>query len=163
MPGRFELIDCGQPFRVIVDYAHTDDALENVLGAAREITQGKLVVVFGCGGDRDRTKRSRMGAVAGRLSDFAVITSDNPRSEDPAEVIRMVEDGLREAASRWVSHVDRKDAIRAAIEMASDKDTVVIAGKGHEDYQVIGDTRKPFDDRIVARELLDELNARRNR
>ena len=163
VPGRFELIDCGQPFRVIVDYAHTDDALENVLGAARELTRGKLVVVFGCGGDRDRTKRSRMGAVAGRLSDFAVVTSDNPRSEDPAEVIRMVEDGLREAdSSRWVSHVDRQDAIRAAIEMARDKDTVVIAGKGHEDYQVIGDIRIPFDDRVVARELLDELNARRN-
>lgn len=162
VPGRFELIDCGQPFRVIVDYAHTDDALENVLGAAREITRGKLVVVFGCGGDRDHTKRSRMGAVAGRLSDFVVITSDNPRREDPAEVIRMVEDGLREAGSRWVSHVDRHDAIRAAIEMASDQDTVVIAGKGHEDYQVIGDARIPFDDRVVARELLDELNARRN-
>ncbi len=163
VPGRFELIDCGQPFRVIVDYAHTDHALENLLDAARQITPSRLIVVFGCGGDRDRTKRSRMGAVAGRLSDFVVVTSDNPRSEDPAEVIRMVEDGLRDGGSRWVSHVDRRDAIRAAIEMARDEDTVVIAGKGHEDYQLIGDARIPFDDRVIAREFLDELNARRDR
>ncbi len=162
VPGRFEIVDCGQPFRVIVDYAHTDDALDNVLRAAREITLGKLVVVFGCGGERDITKRSRMGEVAGRLSDFAVVTSDNPRGEDPGEIIRMVEEGLRPTGRRFASFVDRRDAIAAALGEAGEHDTVVIAGKGHETYQVIGNRQIDFDDRAVTRELLDELQARRN-
>ncbi len=162
VPGRFESVDRGQPFRCIVDYAHTDDALDNVLRAAREITAGRLVVVFGCGGERDMTKRSRMGEVAGRLSDFAVVTSDNPRGEDPREIIRMIEEGLRPTGRRFASFVDRRDAIAAAIDEAGNDDTVVIAGKGHETYQVIGNEQIAFDDRAVTRELLDELQARRN-
>jgi UDP-N-acetylmuramoyl-L-alanyl-D-glutamate--2,6-diaminopimelate ligase len=162
VPGRFESVDRGQPFRCIVDYAHTDDALDNVLRAAREITEGKLVVVFGCGGERDITKRSRMGVVAGRLSDFAVVTSDNPRGEDPREIIEMVEEGLRSTGRRFASFEDRRDAIAAALGEAGTDDTVVIAGKGHETYQVIGNEQMDFDDRMVARELLDELQARRN-
>jgi UDP-N-acetylmuramoyl-L-alanyl-D-glutamate--2,6-diaminopimelate ligase len=161
VPGRFESVNSGQGFRVIVDYAHTDDALENVLKTAREITRGNLIVVFGCGGDRDRTKRPAMGRVASERSDFAFITSDNPRSEDPEQIIHDIEEGLKESPNYAVC-IDRREAIRRAIRRAEDGDTVVIAGKGHESYQLIGNTTFPFDDRVVARELLDELVAGRN-
>jgi UDP-N-acetylmuramoyl-L-alanyl-D-glutamate--2,6-diaminopimelate ligase len=160
VPGRFEPVIAGQPFHVIVDYAHTDDALEKVLKSAREITKGRLIVVFGCGGERDRTKRPVMGAVAARESDYAVITSDNPRSEDPAAIIQEIEAGMKGVEHRV--EVDRREAIRLALSQAKQGDTVVIAGKGHETYQTIGTTTQPFDDRLVAKELLHELNARRN-
>ncbi len=160
VPGRFEFVDHGQSFRVIVDYAHTEDALEKALTSAREITTGKLIVVFGAGGDRDRSKRPMMGAVAARCSDFAVITSDNPRGEDPDEIIRMIEQGFPETGGQHASVTDRRAAIRFAIEGAQSQDTVVIAGKGHERYQIVGDDRLPFDDRVVVGELLDELDAR---
>jgi UDP-N-acetylmuramoyl-L-alanyl-D-glutamate--2,6-diaminopimelate ligase len=160
VPGRFEAVLAGQPFHVIVDYAHTDDALEKVLKSAREITKGRVIVVFGCGGERDRTKRPVMGAIAARESDFAVLTSDNPRGEDPMAIIREVETGLKGAAYRV--EADRRAAIRIALSEAKRGDTVVIAGKGHETYQTIGTTSYPFDDRLVAKELLDELNAGRN-
>jgi len=161
--GRFETVNRGQPFRVIVDYAHTDDALEKVLISAREITHGKLIVVFGCGGDRDRTKRPAMGAVAARYSDYAVVTSDNPRTEDPHEIIGQIEEGIRGGpASRYTVEPDRREAIRLALKMANSGDTVVIAGKGHEAYQTIGTMSYPFDDRVVTRELIDELVIGRN-
>lgn len=166
VPGRFESVQAGQPFRVFVDYAHTDDALERVLAFAREVTTARLLVVFGCGGDRDRAKRPLMGEVAARRSDFAIVTSDNPRSEDPAAIAREVELGLvRSGATegkRYHVVLDRREAIRQALEMARAGDTVVLAGKGHETYQTIGDMALPFDDRKVARELLDELAARRD-
>ncbi|PYS04703.1 MAG: UDP-N-acetylmuramoyl-L-alanyl-D-glutamate--2,6-diaminopimelate ligase [Acidobacteria bacterium] len=155
VPGRFELVSAGQLFRVIVDYAHTDDALEKVLRSAREITSGKVIVVFGCGGERDRTKRPVMGEVATRESDYAVVTSDNPRGEDAMEIIREIEGGMKGARYRVVA--DRREAIRTALGEAQKGDTVVIAGKGHETYQTIGDRSYAFDDRVVARELLDEL------
>jgi UDP-N-acetylmuramoyl-L-alanyl-D-glutamate--2,6-diaminopimelate ligase len=160
VPGRFEAVRAGQPFRVIVDYAHTDDALEKVLKSAREITVGRVIVVFGCGGERDRTKRPVMGGVAARESDFAIVTSDNPRGEDPLSIISEIEEGMRNAAYRVVA--DRREAIRAALEEAREGDTVVIAGKGHETYQTIGTLSHPFDDRAVAKEFLDELNSGRN-
>ena len=146
-------------FTVVVDYAHTDDALRNLLETARPLTRGKLITVFGCGGDRDRTKRPLMGAVAGRLSDLIVITSDNPRSEDPARIIEEIQRGItpdtrRDSAQRMLAIVDRRDAIRKAIEMARSGDLVLIAGKGHEKYQVVGDRVLPFDDVAVAREAL---------
>src|SRR5262249_29937336 len=154
VPGRFQAVHAGQPFRVIVDYAHTDDALENVLKFAREITSGKVIVVFGCGGDRDRTKRPAMGVVAARWIGLAVVSSDNPRSEDPLAIIGEIETGMKRAAagagSRYQVIPDRRDAIRFAIEAAGAGDTVLIAGKGHETYQVIGDQTLPFDDRVVA-------------
>lgn len=164
VPGRFERIDRGQAFRVIVDYAHTDDALDKVLRTAREITANRLIVVFGCGGDRDRTKRPAMGEAAARQSDYAFVTSDNPRSEDPNQIIREIEEGLRRAGAStgYAVSVDRREAIRRALHAARPGDTVLIAGKGHEPYQIIGDTTFPFDDRVVARELLDELIAGRN-
>jgi UDP-N-acetylmuramyl-tripeptide synthetase len=166
VPGRFELIQRGQPFRVIVDYAHTDDALEKVLKSAREFTPGKLIVVFGCGGDRDRTKRPLMGAVAAINSDYAIVTSDNPRSEEPASIIEEIEQGLRRTGaapgSQYAICTDRREAIRLALARARAGDTVIVAGKGHETYQTIGKQTFAFDDRVVACELLDELVAGRN-
>jgi UDP-N-acetylmuramoyl-L-alanyl-D-glutamate--2,6-diaminopimelate ligase len=160
VPGRFENVSAGQPFRVIVDYAHTDDALQKVLKSAREITSGRLIVVFGCGGERDRTKRPLMGEVAVRESDCAIVTSDNPRSEDPIAIIREIEEGM-EGVEHKVE-VDRRKAIRLALLEAKEGDTVLIAGKGHETYQTIGTTVHPFDDRVVTKELLHELNIGRN-
>ncbi len=160
VPGRFEKMEMGQPFGVVVDYAHTPDALERTLTTARELTQGRVVVVFGCGGDRDRTKRPLMGAAAARLADFSVITSDNPRSERPAAIIAEIEAGAKKAvddAGRYVTILDRREAIAYALAEARPGDLVVIAGKGHETYQIIGPRSIPFDDRVVAREALQEL------
>jgi UDP-N-acetylmuramoyl-L-alanyl-D-glutamate--2,6-diaminopimelate ligase len=159
VPGRFELVDRGQDFAVVVDYAHTPDGLENVLKTARQITGGKLITVFGCGGDRDRTKRPRMGAIAAGCSDYAVITSDNPRTEDPVKIIEEIEAGVRPVAGRdrYAVEPDRRRAIRAAVKMAGTGDVVVIAGKGHEDYQIVGTEKFPFDDRLEAEQALAEL------
>jgi UDP-N-acetylmuramoyl-L-alanyl-D-glutamate--2,6-diaminopimelate ligase len=144
---------------VVVDYAHTDDALRNLLETARPLAAGRLITVFGCGGDRDRTKRPLMGAVAGRLSDLIVITSDNPRSEDPSRIIEEIQRGItadtrKDAGQRLLTIVDRGAAIAKAIELARPGDLVLVAGKGHEKYQVIGDRVLPFDDVAVAREAL---------
>ncbi len=159
VPGRFEHVDAGQPFQVIVDYAHTDDGLRNVLRAARGISSGRLMVVFGCGGDRDRTKRPKMGAVVAELSDYAIITSDNPRTERPEQILLDIEVGIRQKGWRKDDHylvmLDRAEAIRRAIHMAGPGDLVLIAGKGHEDYQIVGSQRLPFDDRLVARAVLE--------
>ena len=157
VPGRFEQVRVGQPFLVVVDYAHTPDALERVLTTARKITTGRLGVVFGCGGDRDRTKRPIMGAIAARLADHSWITSDNPRSEDPDAIVAEVAAGAaRVRAHGDVPQPERRDAIRAALAWAKAGDTVVIAGKGHETYQIVGSEVLPFDDRDVARRLLSE-------
>jgi UDP-N-acetylmuramoyl-L-alanyl-D-glutamate--2,6-diaminopimelate ligase len=159
VPGRFESIDEGQPFAVVVDYAHTPDSLENVLAAARRITSGRLISVFGCGGDRDREKRPLMGRAGAELSDVAVVTSDNPRSEDPAAIIGQIEAGIDESVPAEVLvEQDRRAAIAMALGRAGDGDTVVIAGKGHEQGQEFENGRKiPFDDRDVAREELRKL------
>jgi UDP-N-acetylmuramoyl-L-alanyl-D-glutamate--2,6-diaminopimelate ligase len=159
VPGRFESIDEGQPFAVVVDYAHTPDSLENVLKAARRVTRGRLISVFGCGGDRDRDKRPLMGRAGAELSDVAVVTSDNPRSEDPRAIIEQIEAGIEESApADVVVEQDRRAAIALALGRAGDGDTVVIAGKGHEQGQEFEDGRKiPFDDRDVAREELRKL------
>lgn len=151
VPGRFELVDRGQDFAVIVDYAHTPDGLQNVLSTAREITSGRLITVFGCGGDRDRTKRPQMGAIAAQMSDLAVVTSDNPRNEDPMNIIEDILPGVRGTnRANYVVIPDRREAIRQAIREAGSGDVVVIAGKGHEDYQIIGTKRTHFDDREEA-------------
>jgi len=160
VPGRFERVVRGQGFEVIVDYAHTDDALRNVLEAVREFTPGRVIVVFGAGGERDQSKRKRMGRVAARCSDRQILTSDNPRGEDPRRIIRMLEEGVEEESGKYSSIPDRRTAISKALGEARPGDTVVIAGKGHEDYQQVGDNRLPFDDRVVAAALLDELNTR---
>jgi UDP-N-acetylmuramoyl-L-alanyl-D-glutamate--2,6-diaminopimelate ligase len=159
VPGRFERVDVGQPFSVLVDYAHTDDALRNVLQAARGITAGRIIVVFGAGGDRDRGKRPRMGRVAAEYADIAVITSDNPRTEDPMAIIQAIEAGYRQVgqASQYQVVEDRAHAIHEAVGLARPGDMVVIAGKGHEAYQLIGGKRFAFDDRQVAKQALQEL------
>lgn len=156
--GRFEKVDCGQDFAVVVDYAHTPDGLENVLKTAREITRGKLIVVFGCGGDRDRGKRPIMGELAAALADYAIVTSDNPRTEDPLAIIAAIEAGIKEldaaAQTKYEVQADRRLAIGRAIELAEPGDVVLIAGKGHEDYQLVNGRVLDFDDRKVAREFL---------
>jgi UDP-N-acetylmuramoyl-L-alanyl-D-glutamate--2,6-diaminopimelate ligase len=157
VPGRFERVEAGQPFLVVVDYAHTPDALERVLTTARKLvgTGGRLGVVFGCGGDRDRGKRPIMGGIAARLGDFAWVTSDNPRTERPEAILAEVEAGIpAEAASRHESMADRRRAIEAAVAWGRAGDVVVIAGKGHETYQIIGTKSLDFDDREVARTAL---------
>lgn len=156
IPGRFELVDCGQDFTVVVDYAHTPDGLENILKAARSVAPGRLITVFGCGGDRDRTKRPIMGRIAGRYSDLPIITSDNPRTEDPMRVINDVEEGIKQVMDpgRYRVIPDRREAIRTAITGAGAGDLVLIAGKGHEDYQIVGSQKLRFDDREEARKVL---------
>ena len=154
VPGRLERIEAGQPFPVFVDYAHTDGALRQVLQQLRIVTQKKIILVFGCGGDRDKTKRPRMGKVAAEFSDQIIVTSDNPRSENPGTIAEEVAGGLRGVAASWRIILDRKTAIQAALESADEDSLVVIAGKGHETNQIIGDRVIPFDDRQVARELL---------
>ena len=153
VPGRCEVVDEGQPFTVLVDYAHSPDSLEKILHLAAQVSTGRRIVVFGCGGDRDRTKRPIMGRIATRLADYAVFTSDNPRSEDPVAIIRDIEQGAGGADNRE-SIPDRRAAIARGITLARPGDVVVIAGKGHETYQIIGDQVGPFDDREVAREAL---------
>ena len=157
VPGRFERVSLGQPFLVVVDYAHTEDALQRVLEFARPITKGRLLTLMGCGGDRDRRKRPLMAAAAVRASDWVVMTSDNPRTEDPAAILREVEAGVDHVPGgreRARPIVDRREAIRTIIAEARPGDTVVIAGKGHETYQIVGRERFPFDDRDEARAAL---------
>jgi UDP-N-acetylmuramoyl-L-alanyl-D-glutamate--2,6-diaminopimelate ligase len=156
VPGRFEQVRAGQPFLVVVDYAHTPDALERVLGTARKLTRRRLGVVFGCGGDRDRGKRPIMGEIAARLADRIWVTSDNPRTESPEAIIDEIVVGLQRAGAegRFVRQSDRRAAMADALTWAGPDDTVVIAGKGHETYQIVGTETLPFDDREVAREIL---------
>ncbi len=154
VPGRFERVDCGQPFLVAVDYAHTDDALRNLIQVARELTSGRVITLFGCGGDRDRTKRPLMGMAAAELSDFVVLTSDNPRSEDPLGIMTDVMVGLGRFDTPHVAEPDRARAIRRALEDAKPGDVVLLAGKGHETYQILKDRTIDFDDRETAREIL---------
>ncbi len=153
VPGRFELVDRGQDFAVIIDYAHTPDGLENILTAAKRITEGKLISVFGCGGDRDNGKRPKMGNISAQIADYSVITSDNPRTEDPDEIIAQIVSNLPHDA-KYVCISERREAIQHAIETAKSGDVIVIAGKGHEDYQEIHGKRFPFDDRVVAADFL---------
>jgi len=162
VPGRFERVEAGQPFAVVVDYAHTDDALYRLLSAAQAVKTGRIITVFGCGGDRDRGKRPKMGRVAALYSDVVIVSSDNPRTEDPLAIIREVEagvkSGLQEAGGgRYVIRPDRREAIQEAIREARPGDLVIIAGKGHEDYQIVGTTKHPFDDRVVAREAIQAV------
>jgi UDP-N-acetylmuramoyl-L-alanyl-D-glutamate--2,6-diaminopimelate ligase len=162
VPGRFERVMAGQPFTVVVDYAHTEDALVRLLTAAEVLKSGRIITVFGCGGDRDRGKRPKMGAAAVRYSDVVILTSDNPRTEDPHAILDQVEVGVIEGL-RQRSHVryrkiaDRRQAIEEAVREAHDEDMVLIAGKGHEDYQIVGTEKLHFDDREVARDAIQRL------
>ncbi|KAB3533198.1 UDP-N-acetylmuramoyl-L-alanyl-D-glutamate--2,6-diaminopimelate ligase [Alkaliphilus serpentinus] len=156
VPGRFQSIDGLKEFSAVVDYAHTPDALENVLKAAKEFTKNKLITVFGCGGDRDQTKRPVMGEIAGKYSDFSIITSDNPRSEDPYVILSMIEEGIKRTKGNYIIIEDRKEAIREAVKMAEAGDLIVIAGKGHETTQIVKDRVLVFDDKQVVLEVAGE-------
>jgi UDP-N-acetylmuramoyl-L-alanyl-D-glutamate--2,6-diaminopimelate ligase len=160
VPGRFQTVDAGQPFTVVVDYAHTDDALRNLIALAREFVRpanGRVITLFGCGGDRDRTKRPLMGRAAGEGSDFVVLTSDNPRSEDPEEILRDVLPGLEATRVEFITEVDRAKAIQIAVAGARSGDIVLIAGKGHEKTQTLRERVIPFDDVEVAGQAIRAL------
>jgi UDP-N-acetylmuramoyl-L-alanyl-D-glutamate--2,6-diaminopimelate ligase len=159
VPGRFQSVDCGQNFAVVVDYAHTDDALRNIIAVAREFVDkgaGRVITMFGCGGDRDRSKRPLMGQAAGAGSDVVVLTSDNPRREDPLAIIDQVLPGLSGTPATVIVEPDRRHAIELAIAQAQPGDLVLLAGKGHEKTQTIGQRVIPFDDVAIARQVLRE-------
>jgi len=154
--GRAEVVNCGQPYTILVDYAHTPDALTRILESAREFCKNKLLVLFGCGGDRDKTKRPLMGTAASSSADIVIVTSDNPRSEDPYKIIEDIKPGL-DSSKLTIIEPDRRKAIHKAIELTNDDDTLVVAGKGHETYQIIGDTTTHFDDREIVEQYLQEI------
>ena len=158
VPGRFESVSCGQPFTVVVDYAHTDDAIKNLMVVARDFIgrmhNGRIITLFGCGGDRDRKKRPMMGLAAGSGSDFVVLTSDNPRSEDPMAIIEEAKAGVVQSGVKYVIEPDRRKAIELAVNEAREGDMLLIAGKGHERVQVLQTGTVPFSDVDVAREAL---------
>lgn len=156
VPGRFEIVNQGQNFTVIVDYAHTPDSLENVLKTVKQFSKGKIFVIIGCGGDRDRSKRPIMAKIATKLADVPIFTSDNPRSEDPIQILKEMEAGVE--GESYITIPDREKAIFYAISNAGDNDIIVIAGKGHETYQIIGNKTYSFDDRLVAARAISELN-----
>jgi len=156
-PGRFERVPHDGDFAVVVDYAHTDDALLNTLKTARDLTEGRIITVFGCGGDRDQTKRQPMGEIAGEYSDLVIITSDNPRNEDPLKIVSEIEVGIKEKNSQYEINTDRREAIYTALSKAKSNDVVLIAGKGHETFQIIGTDKFHFDDREVAAEALARI------
>lgn len=160
VPGRFELVDNGQPFSIIVDYAHTPDGLENILKTAKQVARRQIIVVFGCGGDRDRTKRPIMGKLAAEYGDIVIATSDNPRSEDPEAILAEIEAGIKAGLTESKTYkkiVDRRQAIHEALHMAQKDDVVIIAGKGHENYQILKDKTISFDDKEVAGEIIREM------
>ncbi|MBR3928431.1 MAG: UDP-N-acetylmuramoyl-L-alanyl-D-glutamate--2,6-diaminopimelate ligase [Clostridia bacterium] len=156
VPGRIELLDTKTPYRVILDYAHSPDALENILKAVRPTTKGRLICLFGCGGGRDQTKRPIMGEISGRLSDLSIITSDNPRNEQPMSIIDSIVEGINRTSGEYVVIENRREAIRYALSIANESDAVVLAGKGHETYQEINGVKYPFDEKVIVQELLDE-------
>lgn len=156
VPGRIELLDTKTPFRVILDYAHSPDALENILKAVRPTTKGRLISLFGCGGGRDQTKRPIMGEISGRLADLSIITSDNPRDEEPGVIIDSIVEGIKPTNAEYVVIENRREAIRYALSIAKPSDAIVLAGKGHETYQEINGRKLPFDEKVIVMELLDE-------
>jgi UDP-N-acetylmuramoyl-L-alanyl-D-glutamate--2,6-diaminopimelate ligase len=161
VPGRAEVVETGREFTIMIDYAHTPDSLENILTTVKGFAPGRVVNLFGCGGDRDRTKRPVMGKISGEIADFTIITSDNPRTEDPTGIIKEIEDGMKTTPGEYITIVDRRQAIKHAIENAQKNDVIVLAGKGHETYQIFKDKTIHFDEREVVREILDELTVDR--
>ncbi len=156
VPGRNELVPNKEDLTIMIDYAHTAESLENILQATKTYTQGRVICVFGCGGDRDKEKRPRMGEVSGRLADYTIVTSDNPRTEDPNQIIKEIEQGISKTKGKYEIIENRKEAITKAIKMMNKKDIVILAGKGHELYQEINGTKNPFDEREIVKEILGE-------
>lgn len=158
VPGRIEPLPTHTPYRVILDYAHSPASLESILKTIRQFTCGRLICVFGCGGGRDKEKRPIMGEISGRLADFSVLTSDNPRLEDPMDILRAIEEGIKRTTGPYVVIENRREAIRYAMQMGQPGDVIVLAGKGHETYQDIGGQKHPFDEKVVVREILAEMD-----
>ena len=142
----------------MIDYAHSPESLENILQATKSYTRGRVISVFGCGGDRDAGKRPIMGEISGRIADFTIITSDNPRTENPEEIVKQIESGMKKTNGKYVTIVDRVEAIKEAIKMANKRDIIILAGKGHEPYQEINGKKYPFDERIIVRDIIEELD-----
>jgi UDP-N-acetylmuramoyl-L-alanyl-D-glutamate--2,6-diaminopimelate ligase len=157
VPGRIEMLPTHTPYRVILDYAHAPDALDNILRTCREFTRGRLIALFGCGGDRDKGKRPIMGRIGGELADLCILTSDNPRNEEPMDILASIEEGIKETACEYVVIENRREAIRYALKFAGAGDVVVLAGKGHETYQEIRGEKHPFDEKVVVRQLQEEM------
>ena len=155
--GRSELVDNKEELKIMIDYAHTPDSLKSILETAKTYTIGRVICVFGCGGDRDKNKRPQMGEISGRLADYTIITSDNPRTEEPEEIIKEIETGIKKTNGKYECITDRREAMKKAISMANKKDIVIFAGKGHEIYQEIEKQKYPFDERIITKEILEEL------
>ena len=158
VPGRAEMLDTRTPYKVILDYSHSPDALENILTAVKAFARGRVISLFGCGGDRDHLKRPMMGEISGRLADFSILTSDNPRTEDPFEILAAIEEGIRPTGGQYTVIENRREAIRYALQMAREGDIIILAGKGHETYQEIMGVKRPFDEKVVVKELLEEMN-----
>ena len=159
--GRLESVPTDGNYHILIDYSHKPDALEKVLRSLREVTPGRLICLFGCGGDRDRLKRPLMGKIAAELSDLVILTSDNPRTEDPERIIDEIEPGLTGTATPWIRICDRVEAIRRAIDLAGEGDVILLAGKGHEDYQIVGHTKRHMDEREIVAEYLKEREGQR--
>ena len=157
VPGRSELINNKKDLTIMIDYAHSPESLENILNAVKSYTRGKVICVFGCGGDRDTAKRPIMGEISGRIADFTIITSDNPRTEEPEKIVEQIEEGIKKTKGKYIVIVDRIEAIKEAIKMADKKDIVVLAGKGHEPYQEINGVKYPFDERIIVNDIINKL------
>lgn len=155
--GRSELVDNKEELKIMIDYAHTPDSLKSILETAKTYTIGRVICVFGCGGDRDKAKRPKMGEISGKLADYTIITSDNPRTENPEEIIADIEKGIKKTKGKYECITDRREAMKKAISMANKKDIVIFAGKGHETYQEISKEKNPFDERIITKEILEEL------
>ncbi len=156
VPGRSELVDNKKEIPIMIDYAHSPESLENILSAVKSYARGKVISVFGCGGDRDKRKRPVMGEISGRIADFTIITTDNPRTEEPEVIVKEIEEGIKKTKGKYKVIVDRIEAIREAIKMSSKNDVVILAGKGHEPYQEINGIKYPFDERIIVKDIIEE-------
>ena len=157
VPGRIEMLDTGTPYKVILDYSHSPDALENILSTVRMFTKKRVIVLFGCGGDRDHGKRPIMGEIGGRMADFSILTSDNPRTENPDVILEAIEDGMKLTKGKYTIIENRREAIRYALKMGREGDVIILAGKGHETYQDVMGVKRPFDEKVVVNELLEEI------
>ena len=157
VPGRSELVDNKKELTIMIDYAHSPESLENILNAVKSYTRGRVICVFGCGGDRDNSKRAIMGEISGRIADYTIITSDNPRTEDPQKIVDQIEEGIKKTKGKYTVIVDRIEAIKEAIKMADKKDIILLAGKGHEPYQEINGVKEPFDERIIVNDIINNI------
>ena len=157
MPGRSELVDNKLGLTIMVDYAHSPESLENILQAVKSYTRGKVISVFGCGGDRDSGKRPIMGEISGKIATYTIITSDNPRTENPEEIVKQIEEGIKKTKAKYECIVDRTEAIKKAIQIADKTDIIVLAGKGHETYQEINHEKHHYDEREIIKEIIDNM------